>query len=58
MNWGSDVPSPGKDFMCDVYRKTRNKKSSGKKQEAEEKELKELENLEKQEGGKSKLDDD
>ncbi len=39
-------------------RKARNKKGGGKKQEAEEKELKELENLEKQEGGRSKLDDD
>ena len=39
-------------------RKARNKKGGGKKQEAEERELKELENLEKQEGGRSKLDDD
>ncbi len=39
-------------------RKARGKKGSGKKQDNEEKELKELENLEKQEGGKSKLDDD
>ena len=40
-------------------RKVRSRKSSSKKQqEAEEKALKALENLEKQEGGKSKLDDD
>ncbi len=39
-------------------RRSRGKKSSDRPKDIDEKELKELENLEKQEGGKSKLNDD